>query len=487
MKKLLTLLFAVILFSAYFATIPKTVSGTNADENTWVRQEPMNLAKDDFGVAVVEGKIYALGGDSTEKKWDMFGHNQDYSYGGIVGVSEVFDPETNKWSRIKPMPTPISGFSVVVCQDIIYCIDDRAVMQVYDTKNNSWSETAPKPIWRQNTPQVFQDKVYIIGGSTNEAYDFATDRWENKTAMPYPIEAYWICSLNDKFYFMGGIENHTFINFNQVYDPKTDSWDIKAPLPSDPRLGSLVIFDDKLYFIGSVIQIYDPTTDRWTQGGATPFKPYSIKYVFATSGEWAPKRIYVFNDTLQAYNPETGDWTLCANISIVRSTTGYAVVNDKFYVIGGHFESTGYLFTAEIKTELKKITINDVYTPFGYGTIPLKINVDLPNGRNYLSNEAVAVNFTVSRPVVWMGYSLDGQNIVEIKGNTTLPNLPAGAHSLTIYANDTLGKIGTSETVAIKIAEPFPAMEAAVLSVASILVVCAILLFYFRKLKRNKV
>ena len=82
-----------------------------------------------------------------------------------------------------------------------------------------------------------------------------------------------------------------------------------------------------------------------------------------------------------------------------------------------------------------------------------------------------------------------------ITGDTTLPELSYGSHSLTVYANDTVGRFGASETVYFSIAEeteaetqpsePFPTTLAiAAASGASVAIVGAGLLVYFKKHKR---
>jgi hypothetical protein len=62
--------------------------------------------------------------------------------------------------------------------------------------------------------------------------------------------------------------------------------------------------------------------------------------------------------------------------------------------------------------------------------------------------------FNVSETGAWMGYSLNGQANVTIAGNTTLSGLPDGFHSITVYANDTVGNMGASHTVYFTIARP---------------------------------
>lgn len=59
----------------------------------------------------------------------------------------------------------------------------------------------------------------------------------------------------------------------------------------------------------------------------------------------------------------------------------------------------------------------------------------------------IPLTFTVNETTPWIGYSLDRQENVTITGNTTLTDLSYGIHSVTIYANDTAGNMGSSETI----------------------------------------
>jgi len=56
----------------------------------------------------------------------------------------------------------------------------------------------------------------------------------------------------------------------------------------------------------------------------------------------------------------------------------------------------------------------------------------------------IPLTFTVNETTPWIGYSLDGQENVTITGNTTLTDLSYGLHSVTVYANDTAGNMGSS-------------------------------------------
>jgi len=68
----------------------------------------------------------------------------------------------------------------------------------------------------------------------------------------------------------------------------------------------------------------------------------------------------------------------------------------------------------------------------------------------------LSLTFTASEPTSWMGYSLDGQENITVAGNTVLVGLYMGSHYLTVYANDTAGNTGASETIYFRIETPFP-------------------------------
>jgi len=199
----------------------------------------------------------------------------------------------------------------------------------------------------------------------------------------------------------------------------------------------------------------------------------------ATTGIMAPKRIYVISGDYgrrlnQVYDPERDTWTTGTSMQTSRSGLAVAVVNDKLYAIGG---TDGYNDSA----------VNEEYTPIGYGTIPT-VSVVSPENKMYDVNN-VSLTFTVSKPTSWIGYSLDGQQNVTIKGNTTIAELSNGLHNVTVYANDTLGNTGMSETIYFTIAferdprqpsEPFPT-TLVIASIASVAVIGIGLLIYFKK------
>jgi len=122
-----------------------------------------------------------------------------------------------------------------------------------------------------------------------------------------------------------------------------------------------------------------------------------------------------------------------------------------------------------------------VYFTIDDGAAPI-VSALSPENKTYSQND-LASSFTVDEPTSWIGYSLDGQANVTVTENFTLTELPYGSHTLTLYANDTVGNMGASKTINFSVVTPFPTTLVAVASVASASVVCLGLLVYFKKRK----
>ncbi len=132
---------------------------------------------------------------------------------------------------------------------------------------------------------------------------------------------------------------------------------------------------------------------------------------------------------------------------------------------------------------------------FNVDASPPKISILSVKNETYDTTD-ILLSFTMDESVSWMCYSLDSQCNVTITGNTTLTGLSNGCHTLTVYAKDTAGNIGASETVNFTVAieaepppepqplEPFPTWIVAAIVIVA--VVGAALLVYFRRIKKSK-
>jgi parallel beta-helix repeat protein len=117
-----------------------------------------------------------------------------------------------------------------------------------------------------------------------------------------------------------------------------------------------------------------------------------------------------------------------------------------------------------------------------FTTTPPQITLLSPVNQAY-NESSVDLVFTTDEAVNWTAYSLDGKQNVTITGNSTITGIPNGSHNLIVYANDTFGNMGTSETLTFTIAVPesFPTLLVAAGLGVAVLVVGLGLFFYFKK------
>jgi len=123
--------------------------------------------------------------------------------------------------------------------------------------------------------------------------------------------------------------------------------------------------------------------------------------------------------------------------------------------------------------------------------IPPMVSVLSPSRQIYSSGN-VSLVFSIDKPVNWVGYSLDEQQNVTVTGNATITNVTSGLHSITVYANDTFGVIGSSEPVNFTVVlapsikpETFPTSTVALSGASATIVVGVGLFVYFFKKHRR--
>lgn len=100
--------------NSWSTTVPVTAA-TIAAGTAGAALTPMTTARDDFGFAVVNGVIYAIGGDINA-------FNDATSTPCCTTVVEAYDPVKNNWTTKTPMPTMRDDFDASVVDGVIYAI-----------------------------------------------------------------------------------------------------------------------------------------------------------------------------------------------------------------------------------------------------------------------------------------------------------------------------------------------------------------------------
>jgi hypothetical protein len=169
-----------------------------------------------------------------------------------------------------------------------------------------------------------------------------------------------------------------------------------------------------------------------------------------TQGNMAKEAIYYiggytgnqYSSQVRIFSPQSNSWSTAEDLPTARAYLGVAVVNDLIYAIGG--------FNGQW------LNTNELYTPLDYGTMPPKVVIFSPQNRTY---QQVTLSFVLNRDASWMGYSIDGGVNVTLSSEVRLNNLVQGGHQIRIYANDSAGNMGASDTVYFSIDTIAPAIQ----------------------------
>ena len=199
-----------------------------------------------------------------------------------------------------------------------------------------------------------------------------------------------------------------------------------------------------------------------------------------------------------------------ANITVLSTATFYdkSIPDSIQSFLLSYTLAKGVAFLSNLSEGLHYLTVYGIYVHKGptigtnwpaimhdTQTIHFMINNGIPPSisplqiQNTTYQNSLPLNFNVDEPIDWMGYSLDEKANVTFTGNTTLNGLAYGSHVLVVYANDTVGNMGTTGNMNFTIANPavFPTVQAVTTTLVLIatvtLMAAGLLVYYKRKAK----
>ncbi|MFZ4398222.1 MAG: alpha/beta hydrolase fold domain-containing protein, partial [Kiritimatiellia bacterium] len=212
---------------------PMAISRTQTnDPSPWKLHAPLPLARHDLQLVAWQGKLIAISGAN-----DL-----------TVSSVDSYDPATNAWSPRAPIPDRRGWFGAALLDGKIYCIggkriraaperrdsgdaspyEYRASLNIYDPTADCWSIGTPMRDPRAGCQAVaLEGKLYVIGGDNPklgfldrvEIYDPAANTWQNGTALPDSREDLGAAAAGGKIYAIGGVK-HSVRGDVFIFDPK---------------------------------------------------------------------------------------------------------------------------------------------------------------------------------------------------------------------------------------------------------------------------
>ncbi|CAN5623418.1 kelch repeat-containing protein [soil metagenome] len=188
----------------------------------WSEGAPMPTPRGAIGFAVLEGRIHLVGGNAAGP-----GAVHDHEGAAItedrsVNTHEAYDPATDTWQRLAPMPTPRNHLGAAAFYGRIHAVAGRAngnmemtVHEIYDPATNSWSAGPAVPTGRSGIAVLAHDGfMYVFGGERfgddpktfdeAERFDPRGSRWESLPPMPTARHGLGAAAIGTSIYVVSG-------------------------------------------------------------------------------------------------------------------------------------------------------------------------------------------------------------------------------------------------------------------------------------------
>ena len=251
-------------------SITRSVEAYNFQEDRWGEVTGMIVRRQQLGVGVLDGKVYAVGGSDGSLR---------------LSSVECFDTATNFWSFVAPMSTCRSGVGVGVLGGAMYAAggyDGRACLNTverFDLDKNLWTPVAQMST-RRSFPgvAVFDGKLYIFGGNDGtsflnvvECYDPHINRWCTLTPLNKPRAGIGVTVLGQQIFVAGGNDGTSRLDSFDYLDVRTGRWHAAAHMTSSRDGVCLCTLGNNLVAVGGIngpsylksSEMYDPVNNTW--------------------------------------------------------------------------------------------------------------------------------------------------------------------------------------------------------------------------------
>lgn len=284
--KFIFLLSCFLLFSSNIFS-----SNTFAQPQNLQALAPAQNGRERAAIAELNGKIYLFGGILTKQipikasKKRLISNKLN-----VTTAIECYDPQTNQWKTLTPLPIALYDLATVTIDNKIYIIGGYNVRSTpvntvycYDLTTEKITKVAPLPISMASSRAVaLEGKIYVVGGksklisSETFSYDPKANTWKKLAPMSTAHQQVALSVINGKLLVAGGkgIKNLPITTFEE-YDAKANIWQQLPPLPIARFDATAAVLSNKFYLFGGQrvdngkfktlthIDFYDPLTNIW--------------------------------------------------------------------------------------------------------------------------------------------------------------------------------------------------------------------------------
>ena len=245
------------------------VAGEVDVRGVWRPLPPLPTARQEVGVAELQGQVYVVGGLLSNSATDAV---------------EALDTASNQWTSAAPLPSARHHVAAAAVNGKVYCIggflgftfNPTDQLLEYDPLADEWAARASLPNARGAlAAAVIDGKIYAVGGdgaNGNSAqlavYDPGGDDWVTLPPMPTAREHLAAASIGSLLYVVGGRRPNLAVL--EVFDTESRQWQTLPPMPTARSglaaasvAGLLFVFGGEIPGVFDQTEVYDPSLNLW--------------------------------------------------------------------------------------------------------------------------------------------------------------------------------------------------------------------------------
>lgn len=300
----------------------------------------------------LDGRLHYFGGWKPDRATDSEDH-------------WVLEPGASSWQRAAPLPHPRGHLAGVALDGKLYAIGgcvghdpvpvDVGLVHRYDPRTDTWEEVAPLPTPRSHievSTFVQRDRIVVIGGRSRpsrwanvpdvSAYDPVTNRWTALASLPLPLLAPIAVAVGDSALVGAGSEtNSNPQNLTFWIGTPWAGWAPADPLPAAAGGIAAGVIGTRLYLVGErnpTTFVLDLGSGHWAPRTSHAMRP---SFRDASGAEVLGGKFYLFGGSgdraglLQIYDPDADAWRVGPPIPFPAIASASAVIAGRLYVAGG--------------------------------------------------------------------------------------------------------------------------------------------------------
>lgn len=281
------------------------------------------------------------------------------SQAGVTPAQGAVDAPPGAWATLARSGVAAQEVSYVQAGGKFYLTGGGREQKAYDPQTNSWRQVAPLPSAVDHVQAVeLAGLIYYVGGlvpaylaqsvDTVYIYHPATDTFSTGAPIPRGRGAGGVAVYQGKIYYAGGISKGASVPWFDVYDPATNTWASLPDLPKARDHFHSVVKDGRMYVVAGRQRFADsPVAATWRYDFATgawstnlaPIPSVRSGYADALVGE---EIVVIGGETgttattaVEAYNIRTDTWRLLTPLPVPRQGIQGVLWNGAIYLASG--------------------------------------------------------------------------------------------------------------------------------------------------------